>query len=586
MTDVQEKTATHLLKKEVDRFLSCKSPEVLCIRGKWGVGKTYGWNNFLLQAKASNAIALNKYAYVSLFGIQSLDELKYSIFENTVGSQDIGTEPTTENLTVNTGAVLRQIGRHSLGNVVNYIPFVKNPSDTLKVISFLRVRDQIVCIDDLERKGKNLRTQDVLGLISFLRERRGCKVVLILNDEELEPEDREQLEKYQEKVIDASLLFAPNEEDCVEIALPNSTGPLKLLAERTISLGISNIRIIKKVERLVLQISGKLREFDPAVLNQAVQSLTLFGWAYFGKIAENGFSFLDYVLRARGLGTEGDSDQVKKTKKDWDEILDLYGFTDADDFDLALLDGVRRGFFDEDRVARLAQSLHERHVAEKSSMSVNSAWARFHSSFDDDAELVISELTSAIKTHVSYVTPATLNSYMRLMIDLGRTQLAASMLAFYMVQRGDEDRSFYDLENHPFYNEQYTDPDLRKAFADKLANFAVSVDAVEILTRIQKHQGWSNKDIAHLSSLSVADYKTMFKSLTGIEMRTVVRAAVGFENISNRGTEYDAIINNAKQALREIANESLMNKCRVERLIGPPPAIPENAIVDDGSGNA
>jgi hypothetical protein len=177
MTNEQEKTATHLLKKEVDRFLSCKSPEVLCIRGKWGVGKTYGWNNFLLQAKANKAIALNKYAYVSLFGIQSLDELKYSIFENTVGSQDIGTEPTIENLTVNTGAVLRQIGRHSLANVVNYIPFVKNPSDTLKVISFLRVRDQIICIDDLERKGKNLRTQDVLGLISFLRERRSCKVV-------------------------------------------------------------------------------------------------------------------------------------------------------------------------------------------------------------------------------------------------------------------------------------------------------------------------------------------------------------------------------------------------------------------------
>jgi hypothetical protein len=100
----QLSTATNLLKSEIERFLASSTPEVLCVRGKWGVGKTYGWNTFLLDAKGKGKIALGKYAYVSLFGIQSLDELKYSIFENTVGSQDIGTEPTIENLTSNTCA--------------------------------------------------------------------------------------------------------------------------------------------------------------------------------------------------------------------------------------------------------------------------------------------------------------------------------------------------------------------------------------------------------------------------------------------------------------------------------------------------
>ena len=62
-------------------------------------------------------------------------------------------------------------------------------------------------------------------------------------------------------------------------------------------------------------------------------------------------------------------------------------------------------------------------------------------------------------------------------------------------------------------------------------------------------------------------------------MRSIVKAAVGFERISNRGTEYDPIITKAKKALEEIAAESKLNGRRVSRLIGPPPAVPENAEV-------
>jgi hypothetical protein len=50
---------------------------------------------------------------------------------------------------------------------------------------FSLIRDQIVCIDDLERRGNGLDLKDVFGLVSFLREQRNCKVMLILNSDEL-----------------------------------------------------------------------------------------------------------------------------------------------------------------------------------------------------------------------------------------------------------------------------------------------------------------------------------------------------------------------------------------------------------------
>ena len=51
---------------------------------------------------------------------------------------------------------------------------------------FLFVREQIICFDNLERAGKGLAAKDVLGLITFLKEQRRCKVVMLLNQEALE----------------------------------------------------------------------------------------------------------------------------------------------------------------------------------------------------------------------------------------------------------------------------------------------------------------------------------------------------------------------------------------------------------------
>ena len=73
-----------LLEKEIRRFLASADAEVLCISGKWGVGKTFAWNKYLQEADRDGAIGLKRYSYVSLFGRNSLDDVRSAIFENTV----------------------------------------------------------------------------------------------------------------------------------------------------------------------------------------------------------------------------------------------------------------------------------------------------------------------------------------------------------------------------------------------------------------------------------------------------------------------------------------------------------------------
>jgi len=70
------------------------------------------------------------------------------------------------------------------------------------------VRNQIVCIDDLERVGDGLSIKDVLGLVSFLKDQRKCKIVLLLNNEELQDRAATDFKSQLEKVIDVKCVLS------------------------------------------------------------------------------------------------------------------------------------------------------------------------------------------------------------------------------------------------------------------------------------------------------------------------------------------------------------------------------------------
>ncbi|EBY8275686.1 NTPase, partial [Salmonella enterica subsp. enterica serovar Braenderup] len=81
-----------LINEQIADFLTTNDPEVMAIQGDWGIGKTYSWNKVLNECKAD--LSYSRYSYVSLFGVNSLEGLKYSIFENAIQKASIGTEPS------------------------------------------------------------------------------------------------------------------------------------------------------------------------------------------------------------------------------------------------------------------------------------------------------------------------------------------------------------------------------------------------------------------------------------------------------------------------------------------------------------
>ena len=75
-------TSMEVTRAEIARFLDGSEPGVLCVTGEWGVGKTFLWRSVLDDLRAAKGLSPTRYSYVFLFGLNSLDDMKSSLFEN------------------------------------------------------------------------------------------------------------------------------------------------------------------------------------------------------------------------------------------------------------------------------------------------------------------------------------------------------------------------------------------------------------------------------------------------------------------------------------------------------------------------
>ena len=544
-----------LIKSEIERFLADTEPAVLCITGAWGVGKTFAWNRYLQEAQTRQAIGLDHYAYVSLFGNNSLDELKYAVFENTIATTGIGIEPSLETLRTNALAVTKRITKKSLG-MFQQLPIVKGHVGGLGPIWYLAVSRTIICIDDIERRGKNLDLRDVLGLVTQLKEQKHRKVCLILNDEALN-ESQNEFRTYFEKVVDTQLAFAPSPEEATGIALDPKQANSKWLTHCCVILGIANIRLIKKIERAVQQVTPFLNSSHVKVADQAIQSLALFAWSLYEPQRAPTPEFLGdratYIVREK-------RDQIGPREAAWNALLDTYGFLAMDEFDSALLAGLRNRYFDQAVIRQHAMALDRTLQSAEAGDSIREAWKRYHDSFDDDQEQTLDAIYSAFVANIRHVDVLNLSQTVAFFKELGRPEQAAEMLEAYLAAHRDNPAVF-DIENNPFRN-RITDPDVIHAFQQQQNAVAAQTDAAAILRSMAERRGWHPDDLAILANVSVDEYWRIFKEHRGDVLHGIINMCLQFrEQADNQGI----IAERARAALERIGRESAMNALRVSK---------------------
>jgi len=569
--------STKLVREEIAKFLARVTPEALCIRGKWGVGKTFAWDKALEAAQADKRVALKSYSYVSLFGVNSLDELKFAIFEN-VTSLDGGVKKA--DLSTLEAHVAKLGNWRRFTRIAQSLPVIKNlvGSDATGLVAFMSIKDQIVCIDDLERKGKNLEVSDVLGLISYLREQRNCKVILVLNDEQLCEDAKKSFDKHLEKVVDASLVYEPTALEAAKIGFPEQDELNKGLAERCTSLGITNIRVMKRIIRFAKDLQPLLQEYEKDVVSVARVALVLFCWANDQPEEAPSIDF----LKSKSIDQFGlaQNKEVPPKEAAWNALLESYGYTWTDEFDLEILHSVRRGFFDPEEIKKHASALNAKVQATKADGSFEQAWRLYHDSFANNKDEVLDALYASFMKNYLYITPTNLNGTVTIFKELGRPKQAAEILTHYMANR-NENREFYNLSEDHFGS--ITDPDVRAAFEAKYAQTEEKRDIRAMLINLK--DGWRDDDLSTLASIPVSEFKKIFQQTSGQELRRILSGVFQFDRIVNATPQMLEIAKRARLALREIGGESDINRRRVKRfgvnLDDPSPADPE---ADPNSG--
>jgi len=548
-----------LVQEELRKFLARDGAEVLCLRGRWGVGKSYAWTTALEQAQKAGSITLPRYSYVSLFGIDSLDELKFSIFENVITLSGGVVKPDLNTLDA---FVSTKIGSwRKLARFVQSVPIVRNLTggDATPLVAFMTIREQIVCIDDLERRGSKLDVRDVLGLISYLREQRDCKVVLILNKEKLDEDAKKTFGNNLEKVVDLSFTYEPTPTESAAIAITGTDDISKLIAERCQSLGITNIRVIRRIERTVGELQPLLSEFATELLKEATSSLVLFRWA---NDQPEEAPPLDFIASNRrdvfGL-KKGQS--IPEKEAAWSALLNSYRYLRTDELDTELIRAIRTGYFDPSAIKQAAKAANDRILAGKANGSLEAAWSKYHDSFGDNETEVLDGIYTSFMKNAQFISPINLSGTVALFKELGRPQQADEMLIHYMTIR-QEAREFYDLKNSPFGSD-VSDADVQKAFRKRFDSLEEKRDVKSMLLKLK--DGWNDETIRLLAALPVGEYRKILKSTEGDELRAILSGIFQFDRIVNASDLMRKIPSRARKALKEIGDESTINRRRVQR---------------------
>jgi hypothetical protein len=404
--------------------------------------------------------------------------------------------------------------------------------------------------------------RDLLGLVSYLKEQRRCKVILIFNEDVFQGEEADEFRRYVEKVADYNIQFAPSSADCVGIALPEQTELNHVIGQSCIFLGISNIRLIKRITRLAHLVAPIFNKFDQSILAATAKSLALFVWSTYGIEDAPPIDFLKSRRFQSWMGTLKQKDLSPK-EQEWNLLLDEYGFTRMEDIDLVLLDGVQKGYFDETKIADYAALQDTKVKAAKGQNDFSNAWSLFHDSFKDNEKEVSAALYSALKNNLQYIDPANANAVISLLKDLGDADRAKELIDLYVGKRSTE-RDFFDLSQYPFAD-LITDTEFKAAIEERFRSFPDTRLPTEILMGLGSRGGWSAEDIVALEKLSTDDFYNLFMSLEGEQLLKIVHGSLTFRNLGNASPQLKAISERAVEALVRIAKASKLNEMRVKK---------------------
>ncbi|MFT6922970.1 MAG: hypothetical protein ACJA1C_001978 [Crocinitomicaceae bacterium] len=194
------------LSKRIEEYLLLDTNYAIILTGDYGIGKTHYLRHELFPLVENITVpddkSKDKYEpiLISLFGVSSIEEIHDKVFLELF---PILKRKDVQFIAGLGSSVLKRFSGESLGD------FLKSTnSKSSNVLSYGKI---LLCLDDIDRKSKDIDLKEVYGFVNDLVENLGAKILLIANEDELKKEFEDNLDGYaliREKVIGVSLSFS------------------------------------------------------------------------------------------------------------------------------------------------------------------------------------------------------------------------------------------------------------------------------------------------------------------------------------------------------------------------------------------
>jgi hypothetical protein len=561
-----EPTLEHLLKRQ--------DPFICLVKGEWGVGKTYFIKKFIRDHY--DIIAKQSYSYISLFGISTSADLMQAIYLNTVPTKTTGT-PLTEALSRSSSeeaidrvklflgrakpllSRLADIPVFGANNIKNFV--VNNAAHWL-------TRNTLIIIDDLERHSSSLSIRDILGILTDLKEERGCQIILVMNEDALQRNDGDKpYFETKEKVIDRELVFQPTVEDAITIGLTDKDKN-QSAAEGCRKLQIGNIRTTQKIDSTLRQLRDVLTEIDitvPESFDRQLQTTTVLAtWAYWERVIDiDDLEKLEPGDSMVALMEDDEAQPRPSEKKDLYQRVRDYGYAYSDDTDKMIIRFIKTGAIDKEEMRQRVQENDAAMAKRQRDEAIERAWEVYRGTLQPNVEEVVTALYEANLAGIEDVSVSHLAQAVWVIRELGAEDKANELTARFF----NRTAPIENYDSYPF-KEMLHDERFLEHWREKTATEAPDERTLEeTINSYYYDKSNAMTDFKRLAQFGEEEFYEWFK---GTENPKVLSMASALSHIQYRlplaQAEIEKIERDARAALRRISAEDKISEVRLRHL--------------------
>jgi hypothetical protein len=436
-------------------------------------------------------------------------------------------------------------------------PLMRQTVAFLPALAFPWVRDTLICLDDIERRGQGLEIQHVFGLVSMLKEERNCRVVLIFNDSFLTSPEAGDFNRSREKLFDLELEFSPSVEEAFSYGFLSQTDLREIILLGCKDLNIRNIRTIQRIDRYWCGLRDLLRDCERSLIQEVARLLVLFVWSR----NEGGDSAppIEFIKSRTvdAIVREGRERETAEDKDRWKRLLADYGFQYMSELDCELVSYVERGYVSAALRDVLAKYDKEVRGAERRTRFFD-IWKLFTGTFEDNENAFIEALENGIRSSSAYISLANLSEAVSIIRDLGRDDLANQLVDVYLETNAEEfAASDLTLSGEP-------DPYIVRRFEEERIRRRPVLRLDTVLPESASKNGWSPEELRCLVTSSTEDYYRVFRGESSARLKGMIDFCLRFGDSPD--AEARVIAERTQEALGKIAAEGNFNRVRVKRL--------------------